>query len=181
MFSLTPVLSIFTHSLKHSIAHFIVDYCLGIFLAKNNNVDVAIESFFFSFVGLCFNLEDFIVAKVILSILFLFVSIYFELEYKPIINRRKSSFYNFCHELIHYTVGFLLELYFSYSHYSYYGIPYSMAVAVFFYAAHLLWEVKGYEACRFLFALALFIHVGVYCCLNIVIFAGVRKMIIKLY
>ena len=171
-------MNFFSHSVSHSMVHFAFDVGLGM-RSKNPYKEILVGSFFFSFVGLCFDLEELMLAKLAMSFILVLVSVFCNLEYEQFGRSMATFLHDSCHLMAHWFFGFLLEFYFSYDIEG--ALTYSVLVSFFFCLGNLLWQTKGLEVVRIVFAVLLLAHVWLYYWLDIVIFAGVVKMIEKLY
>ena len=155
-----------------------MDVGLGMRTA-NRYKEILIRSFFFSFVSLCFDLEELMLAKLAISFVLVLVSVFCRLDYEQFDPTFANFFHDCCHAVVHWFLGALLELCFSYDLDD--AVSYSIIASFLFQIGHLLWQRQGLEAIRVVFAVLLFAHVWLYYWLDFVIFAGVVGMIKKLY
>ena len=144
-----------SHSVKHSFVHFGIDVGLGV-VGHNSWKEILIESSFFTFVSLCFNLEEFLNFKLFVSVVFLLVLIFSNVNYHQL---DLNNLHHVCHELLHLVLGVVLQLCNEFS-------VYSLFVGLVFYFSHLAFQSKGWKACRVAFGVLVFLHVLFYFCVG---------------
>ena len=146
----------FSHSIDHAILHFIIDSFLGFRAAINGNREILTESAFFSFVGLCENLEELFLIKFVLSLVLLVVIYKYPLNYAHVLNNANNLAHDISHELIHMVFGFSLLLYYEYS------VVNSCIITMTFSLCHIVWQTNDLKKYRIVFGVMVVLHLSYY-------------------
>ena len=161
----------FSHSINHAILHFVFDCVLGYRAAINAPREIVIESAFFSFVGLCENLEELFVVKFILSIVLLMVVYRYPLNYAQVLNNPNNLAHDILHEFIHMALGFSLLMYYEYSSVQ------SCIIAMFFSICHIVWQTNFLRKFRIVFAVMVVFHLSFHAVFGKAFYFDIVKMI----